>query len=83
MISKKSGNPDKIQGAGVIDVKGRSVESPQRVAESIRTLLKMVRRETPWLAPDGGFSQTVRGLTLGKLKSLLEGEQLIRRELAA
>lgn len=74
---------DKILCAGVIDVKGRSVESPQVVAERIRTLLKTVRPEKLWLAPDCGFSQTARGLTVGKLKSLVEGAQIVRRELGA
>ncbi len=74
---------DKILCAGVIDVKGRSVESPEVVAERIRTLLKSVRPEKLWLAPDCGFSQTARGLTVGKLKSLVAGARIVRRELAA
>lgn len=73
---------DKVLCAGVIDVKGRSVETPEVVAERIRLLLRSVDPERLWLAPDCGFSQTARGLTLGKLRSLVEGAAIVRRELA-
>jgi 5-methyltetrahydropteroyltriglutamate--homocysteine methyltransferase len=72
---------DKILCAGVIDVKGRSVESPAFVAERIRTLLRFVAPDRLWLAPDCGFSQTARSLTLGKLASLVEAAAMVRAEL--
>jgi len=74
---------DKILCAGVIDVKGRSVESPEIVADRIRTLLQYVRAEKLWLAPDCGFSQTARQLAVEKLHALVEGAKLVRRELTA
>jgi 5-methyltetrahydropteroyltriglutamate--homocysteine methyltransferase len=73
---------DKILCAGVVDVKGRSVESPEIVADRIRTLLRFVRPEKLWLAPDCGFSQTARSLASGKLRSLVAGAAIVRRELA-
>jgi 5-methyltetrahydropteroyltriglutamate--homocysteine methyltransferase len=72
----------KILCAGVIDVKGRSVETPETVADRIRTLLRFVEPEKLWLAPDCGFSQTARSLALGKLRSLVAGAEIVRRELA-
>ncbi len=72
---------DKILCAGVIDVKGRSVETPEVVADRIRTLLRFVRAEKLWLAPDCGFSQTARSLASGKLASLVAGAAIVRREL--
>jgi 5-methyltetrahydropteroyltriglutamate--homocysteine methyltransferase len=72
---------DKILCAGVIDVKGRSVETPELVADRIRTLLRFVQPEKLWLAPDCGFSQTARGLARDKLASLVAGAAMVRAEL--
>jgi 5-methyltetrahydropteroyltriglutamate--homocysteine methyltransferase len=73
---------DKILCAGVIDVKGRSVEPPEIVANRIRTVLQSCRPEKLWLAPDCGFSQTARGLAVEKLRSLVAGARIVRDELA-
>jgi 5-methyltetrahydropteroyltriglutamate--homocysteine methyltransferase len=73
---------DKILCAGVIDVKGRSAETPEIVAERIRTVLKWVKPEKLWLAPDCGFSQTARGLAVEKMKALVLGARMVRSELA-
>jgi 5-methyltetrahydropteroyltriglutamate--homocysteine methyltransferase len=67
--------------AGVIDVKGRTVETPEVVAERIRTLLKSVRPDKLWLAPDCGFSQTARWLAVEKLRSLVRSAEIVRNEL--
>jgi len=72
---------DKILNAGVIDVKGRSVEPPEVVADRIRTLLKYVKPEKLWLSPDCGFSQTARWLAVEKLKSLVAAAKMVRKEL--
>jgi 5-methyltetrahydropteroyltriglutamate--homocysteine methyltransferase len=72
---------DKILNAGVIDVKGRSVETPEVVGGRIRTLLRHVRPEKLWLAPDCGFSQTARGLAVAKLNSLVAAARVVRAEL--
>jgi 5-methyltetrahydropteroyltriglutamate--homocysteine methyltransferase len=71
----------KILCAGVIDVKGRSAETPEIVAERIRTLLASCRPEKLWLAPDCGFSQTARSLAVAKLRALVDGAAIVRREL--
>jgi 5-methyltetrahydropteroyltriglutamate--homocysteine methyltransferase len=73
---------EKILCAGVIDVKGRSVEPPEVVADRIRTLLRWVRPAKLWLAPDCGFSQTARGLADAKLRSLVCAADIVRSELA-
>lgn len=72
---------DKILCAGVVDVKGRSVETPEIVADRIRTLLRFVAPDKLWLAPDCGFSQTARILASGKLASLVAGAAIVRAEL--
>ena len=53
---------DKILCAGVIDVKGRSLEPVEVVADRIRTCLRHCAPDKLWVAPDCGFSQTVRFL---------------------
>ena len=49
---------DKILCAGVIDVKGRSLEPVEVVADRIRTCLRHCAADKLWVAPDCGFSQT-------------------------
>lgn len=72
---------DKILCAGVIDVKGRSLETPQLVAERIRALLRYVRAERLWLSSDCGFSQTARWLAVEKMKALAKGAAIVRAEI--
>lgn len=72
---------DKILCAGVIDVKGRSVESSAVVAARIRHLLKSVAPNKLWLAGDCGFSQTARWLAVEKIKSMVEAAGIVRREI--
>jgi 5-methyltetrahydropteroyltriglutamate--homocysteine methyltransferase len=74
---------DKILVAGVIDVKGRDLETPDHVAGRIRQLLRWVRPERLWLSADCGFSQTARQLAVDKMRSLVEGARIVRSELEA
>lgn len=66
---------------GIIDVKSYYVESPQDVAERVRQCLKHAPAERLSLAPDCGLSQTARWAARQKLKHMVEGVQLVRREL--
>ncbi len=72
----------RILTAGVIDVKGRSLEPAEVVADRIRNLLEHVPPEKLWLAPDCGFSQTARWLAVEKLKSLVQAAAIVREELS-
>ncbi len=72
---------DKILCAGVIDVKGRSLESPEVVADRIRMVLKSVEPEKLWLAGDCGFSQTARWLAVEKMRSMVQAAEIVRNEL--
>ena len=71
---------DKVLCAGVIDVKGRTIEPVEVVAERIRMLLRS-RPDRLWLASDCGFSQTARPLALGKMRALVAAAELVRGEL--
>lgn len=71
---------DRILCAGVIDVKGRSLEPVEVIADRIRILLKYVPADKLWLAPDCGFSQTVRWLAVKKLHHLVQAARIVRDE---
>jgi 5-methyltetrahydropteroyltriglutamate--homocysteine methyltransferase len=72
---------DKELGAGVIDVKAFKAETPDEVAGRIRALLAHVPPDKLWLNPDCGFWETPRWATRLKLRALVEGARIVRREL--
>lgn len=71
---------DKILCAGVIDVKGRSVEPVDVVADRIRTCLRYCAPDKLWVAPDCGFSQTVRWVANEKMRVMVEAARIVREE---
>src|SRR4051812_2570274 len=73
---------DKELAAGVMDVKNYYVETPEDVVERIRTALRYVPPEKLWIVPDCGLSQTARWAARAKLKAMVDGAQIVRRELA-
>jgi 5-methyltetrahydropteroyltriglutamate--homocysteine methyltransferase len=74
---------DRILVAGVIDVKARDLETPEIVAGRVRKLLESCAAEKLWLSADCGYSQTARYLAVQKMRSLVEGVRIVRRELGA
>ncbi|GAB4550246.1 MAG: methionine synthase [Anaerolineae bacterium] len=79
----KHARDDQFLAAGVIDVKARAVETPEIVAERIRELLKYNDPKRLWISADCGFSMTARWVGYEKLKAMVAGTKLIRRELGA
>lgn len=73
---------DRELGAGLIDQKSFYIETPEDVAERIRIALKYVPLEKLWINPDCGLNPTPRWIGLAKLKSMVEGAKIVRRELA-
>ena len=67
--------------AGLIDQKSFYVETQEDVAERIRLALKHVPAEKLWISPDCGFNPTPRWIALKKMKSMVEGARIVRREL--
>jgi len=67
---------------GVIDLGTTQVETPQAVAGRIRAGLKHVPAERLVVAPDCGMKYLPRGVAFSKLTSLVQGAQIVRRELA-
>lgn len=66
---------------GLIDVKNSYLETPDDVAERIRRVLEYVPAERLTVVPDCGFSQTPRWMARAKLHAMVQGTQLVRREL--
>jgi 5-methyltetrahydropteroyltriglutamate--homocysteine methyltransferase len=72
---------EKTLAAGLLDVKNYYVEKPEDVAERIRTALRCVPAERLAVVPDCGFSQTARWAARAKLRAMVDGTRLVRREL--
>ena len=66
---------------GVIDLSDPEVETPQKIAERIRGGLKYLSPDKLLPAPDCGMKYLPRATAFGKLKSLVEGAAIVRREL--
>jgi 5-methyltetrahydropteroyltriglutamate--homocysteine methyltransferase len=66
---------------GVIDLGTNAVESPEEVARRIRTGLKHVSAERLVVAPDCGMKYLPRAVAFAKLVSLVQGAQIVRREI--
>ncbi|MBN9491324.1 MAG: 5-methyltetrahydropteroyltriglutamate--homocysteine methyltransferase [Alphaproteobacteria bacterium] len=72
--------PKKVM-LGMIDLNDPEIEFPQKVAERIRAGLKFVSPDKLLPAPDCGMKYLPRATAFGKLKALVEGAALVRREL--
>jgi 5-methyltetrahydropteroyltriglutamate--homocysteine methyltransferase len=71
---------DRELAAGLVDVKNYFCETAEDVAERIRTALKYVAADKLSVTPDCGFSQTARWATKAKLKAMVDGARIVRRE---
>jgi 5-methyltetrahydropteroyltriglutamate--homocysteine methyltransferase len=65
---------------GIIDVKSYYVETPADVADRVRLCLKHASAERLSFAPDCGLSQTARWAARQKLRNMVEGVKVVRKE---
>lgn len=72
---------EKELAAGLVDVKNYYCETPEDVAERIRTVLQYVAPEKLSITPDCGLSQTARWAAKRKLMAMVIGTKIVRREL--
>ena len=72
---------DKELAAGLVDVKNYYIETPDEIAERVRAALRFVQPDKLTVVPDCGFSQTARWAARAKLKAMVDGTRLVRREL--
>jgi 5-methyltetrahydropteroyltriglutamate--homocysteine methyltransferase len=66
---------------GVIDLSDMSVETPEKVAARIRRALPFVPPENIVVSTDCGMKYLPRDVADGKLRALVEGAKIVRREL--
>jgi 5-methyltetrahydropteroyltriglutamate--homocysteine methyltransferase len=72
---------DREVAVGVVDVKAHRVETPEEVAARLRLALGHIESERLWVVPDCGFWATPRAVAVGKLRAMVAGARLVRREL--
>jgi 5-methyltetrahydropteroyltriglutamate--homocysteine methyltransferase len=72
--------PSKTIVLGVIDLADLTVETPHTVAERIRRALPYVSAERIVVAPDCGMKYLPRAVAYGKMKAMVDGAALVRRE---
>jgi 5-methyltetrahydropteroyltriglutamate--homocysteine methyltransferase len=74
--------PNKLElGVGVIDVKTHEVETPDIVAERIRKALRFVPAERIVVLPDCGCLHLPQAVAFSKLKTMVQGTKIVRKEL--
>jgi 5-methyltetrahydropteroyltriglutamate--homocysteine methyltransferase len=66
---------------GVVDQKAYMIESPELVAERIRTALRYVPAEKLWISPDCGMGPAPYWIGMAKLRAMVDGTAIVRREL--
>jgi 5-methyltetrahydropteroyltriglutamate--homocysteine methyltransferase len=72
---------DKTIILGVLDLSDPTVETRETVAARIRRALPHVAAERLVVAPDCGMKYLPREVAFGKMKAMVEGAALVRREL--
>ncbi len=72
--------PSKTILFGVISLGTNDVETPALVAERLRGALRHISPDRLVAAPDCGMKYLPRDVAFGKLKALVEGAAIIRRE---
>ncbi|HEX6998011.1 MAG TPA: hypothetical protein VF322_07690 [Gammaproteobacteria bacterium] len=74
---------DKGVQVGVLDIRTSMVETPEKVAERVRTVLKYLSPEQVTLSTDCGMKPLARMVAKIKLKALAEGAAIVRKEIGA
>ena len=65
----------------MIDVKTDDIETPEMVAERIHKALKVLPPERIFILPDCGLFHLSRDVAFAKLKAMVEGTRIVRKEL--
>jgi 5-methyltetrahydropteroyltriglutamate--homocysteine methyltransferase len=73
--------PGKTIILGVLNLADPGVETPEIVAARIRRALPSVPAERVVVAPDCGLKYLPRDVAFGKMKAMVEGAEIVRREL--
>lgn len=74
--------PNKLEvGVGVIDVKTHEVETPEIVAERLRKALQYIPQERIFALPDCGCLHLPQEVAFAKLRAMVQGTRIVRKEL--
>ncbi len=73
--------PTKTIILGVIDLADKTIETPEIVAQRIRDAFAHVPPERIVVAPDCGMKYLPREIAFGKMKAMVEGTKIVRKEL--
>src|SRR5215467_14537304 len=74
--------PNKLElGVGVIDVKTHEVETPEIVTKRIRKALKFVPAKRIFVLPDCGCLHLPQEVAFAKLRTMVQGAKIVRKEL--
>jgi 5-methyltetrahydropteroyltriglutamate--homocysteine methyltransferase len=73
--------PSKTMMIGVISMGDANVETPDVVAGRIRDALRYLSADRMVVAPDCGMKYLPRETAIGKLRAMVEGAELVRRQL--
>lgn len=73
--------PGKSILVGVLDLGDAAVETPEIVAERLRAALRVLPPERIVVAPDCGMKYLPRDRAFAKLKAMVDGAAIVRREL--
>ena len=73
--------PGKTIILGVIDLSDMTVETPDTVAERIRRALPHAPAERIVVAPDCGMKYLPRDVAFAKMKAMVAGAEIVRREI--
>jgi 5-methyltetrahydropteroyltriglutamate--homocysteine methyltransferase len=74
--------PSKTIVLGVISLADKAIETPEVVAARIRKAFDHVSPERIVVAPDCGMKYLPRDVAFAKMKAMVQGAALVRRELA-
>jgi len=72
--------PGKKIMVGCIDLSDMAVETPQKVVERLKKALEHVEPQNVIVAPDCGMKYLPREVAYGKMKAMVEGARLLRKE---
>lgn len=73
--------PNKRIHVGVIDLRDTTAESPEVVARRIRDALQVIAPQRMTVAPDCGMKYLPRDVAFTKLRNMVLGRDIVRREI--
>jgi len=79
----KSLPKDKEVQIGVLDIRTMMIETPEQVAARIRKVIRVVPPDRVYLSTDCGMKPLPRMVAKMKLKALVEGARIVRKELGS